>query len=171
MGKIFDDDIKLGDNVFIADTAKVIGRVILKDNANIWFGAVLRGDIDYIEIGENSNVQDNCVLHVNYNQPTIIGNNVTIGHGAIVHGAVVGDNSLIAMNAVLLDGVKIGKNCIVGAGAVVSPGTVIPDNSIVMGIPGKVVKQMDENKIQGNLKNAQEYVELAKFYLNKENGK
>lgn len=157
--------MKKGKNVFIADTATVIGDVELGDNTSIWFGAVVRGDSDTIKIGNNSNIQDTAVVHVDPNVPAEIGEGVTVGHGAIVHGATVGDNSLIGMRATLLNNVVIGKNCIVGAHSLVTEGKIIPDNSLVLGSPARVIKTLDDNQIEGIIKNAEAYVNKGKEYL------
>ncbi len=149
--------------VFVGDGAKVIGNVTLEDGANIWYNAVVRGDESEIHIGKNSNVQDNCVVHVAEQYPTKIGDNVTIGHNATVHGAIIEDNCLIGMNAVVLDGAEIGEGSIVGANSVVTGGTKIPKNSLVLGTPAKVVKEID--KSEQNKLHAEHYVELAKKYM------
>src|SRR5713226_799594 len=120
-------------NYFIADTAMVIGKVRLLNSASVWFGAVLRGDNEWIEIGENSNVQDNSVIHTDPGQPAIIGANVTIGHKVILHSATIGDNVLIGMGSTLLSGARIGSNCLIGANTLVSEGKDIPPNSLVLG--------------------------------------
>lgn len=131
------------DNAYwIAPTASVIGRVRLERNASIWFGAVLRGDNELILIGEGSNVQDGCVLHTDMGYPLTIGRHCTIGHQAILHGCTVGDNSLVGMGASVLNGARIGKNCLIGAHALIAENKEIPDNSMVLGMPGKVVKQL-----------------------------
>jgi carbonic anhydrase/acetyltransferase-like protein (isoleucine patch superfamily) len=132
---------------WVAPDADLIGRVRLKKHASVWFGAVLRGDNDWIEVGEGSNVQDNSVIHTDPGQPTVIGANVTVGHKVILHSATVGDNSLIGMGAILLNRSKIGKNCLVGAGAMVTEGKEIPDNSMVIGAPGRVVRQLSEPQL------------------------
>jgi carbonic anhydrase/acetyltransferase-like protein (isoleucine patch superfamily) len=126
---------------WIAPNAVVVGKVILKHNASIWFGVVARGDNDPIEIGENSNVQDNSVLHTDYGAPLIIGDNVTVGHMAMLHGCTIGDGSLIGIGAVVLSGARIGRGCLIGAGALITEGKIIPDRSVVMGAPGKVVRE------------------------------
>ncbi len=131
-----------GDDWFVADNATVIGSVVLKHNASVWFNAVLRGDNDRITIGENSNVQDGAVLHTDPGVKLNIGQGVTIGHKAMLHGCEVGDYSLIGINAVILNGAKIGRHCIIGANALIPEGKVIPDGSVVMGSPGKVVKEV-----------------------------
>ncbi|MTI12413.1 gamma carbonic anhydrase family protein [Sansalvadorimonas verongulae] len=131
-----------GDDWFIADNATVIGSVILHNNASIWYNAVVRGDNDRIIIGEDSNVQDGSVLHTDPGIPLTIGKGVTIGHKVMLHGCEIGDFSLIGINAVILNGAKIGKHCIIGANALIPEGKVIPDGSVVMGSPGKVVKEV-----------------------------
>lgn len=128
---------------WIAPTAVVIGNVRLGHDVSIWFGAVLRGDDDSIEIGEGSNVQDNAVLHVDPGHPISIGRECTIGHRAMVHGCSIGDGTLIGMGATVLNGARIGKGCLIGAGALVTEGKVIPDHSMVLGAPGKVVREVD----------------------------
>ena len=154
----------LGDNYFIADSASVIGSVVMHQNASIWFGAVLRGDNDVITIGENSNVQDLSVLHVDPGFPLTIGKNVTVGHKVMLHGCEIGDNSLVGINSVILNGAKIGKNCLIGANSLISENKVIPDGSLVMGSPGKVVKQLSEDQMKGFEMSALHYVENFKRY-------
>ena len=143
---------------WIAPDAAVIGRVRLERHASIWFGAVLRGDNELILIGENSNVQDGCVLHTDMGAPLTIGANCTIGHKAILHGCSIGSNSLIGMGATVLNHVKIGRNCLIGANALITEGKVIPDNSLVMGAPGKVVRELDAGAIANLPKAAEGYV-------------
>lgn len=154
----------LGKNVFIAEGAIVRGNVILNDYANVWFNAVVRADADSITIGKNTNVQDNCVLHVDINTPLHIGENVTIGHGAIIHGCTIGNNSLIGMGAIILNNAVIGNNCIVGAGALVTQNTVIPDNSLVIGNPAKIKRTVTEQEIDDITHNAMHYVNEASQY-------
>lgn len=149
---------------YIAPSADIVGDVTLEENVNVWFHATIRGDADKIYIGKESNIQDNCVIHVNEGYPVHIGEKVTVGHGAIVHGCEIGDCSLIGMGAILLNGCSIGKNCIVGAGALVTGGVEIPDGSVVIGNPGKVVRQIRDEELEANIKNAGEYVEEAKGY-------
>ena len=151
-------------NVKIFPGAQIIGNVELDDNVSIWHGAVLRGDIEPIKIGKNSNVQDNCVIHVSKNLPVTIKENVSIGHGAVIHGCTIEDNVLIGMNSTVLNGAKIGKNSIVGAGAVVSEGKEFPENSLILGVPGKLVKELEKEQIEHIIKNATDYVELSKNY-------
>ena len=131
--------------------------MVLKENSSIWYGAVVRGDNDPITIGEDSNVQDGSVLHTDEGVPLTIGKGVTIGHNAMLHGCSVGDYSLVGINAVILNGAKIGKNCIIGANTLISEGKEIPDGSLVMGVPGKVVRALDEAAIEGLRKSALGY--------------
>ena len=149
---------------YIAPGAQVIGMVELMQNTSVWHNAVLRGDVDKIIIGENSNVQDLCAIHCTKGIPVVVGKNVTIGHSAVLHSCTIGDNSLIGMGAIILDGVEIGQNCLIGAGALVTPRTKIPDNSVVLGSPAKVVKQTTEEQIKASIENAMEYVKLSKEY-------
>ena len=146
---------------FIAPDAVVSGDVELSEDVSIWHHATVRGDRAAIKIGKGSNVQDNCVIHVGSGYPVTIGENVTIGHSAVVHGCTVGDNSLIGMGAILMNGCRIGKNCIIGAGAIITGGKEIPDNSLVVGNPGKILRQVTEAEVEENLKNARLYVEEA----------
>lgn len=135
------------DNYFIAPTASVIGNVELGDEASIWFGTTLRGDMDVIRIGRNTNVQDGCVLHVSHNEPCILGNNVTVGHMAMLHSVHIADNSLIGNGAMLLDRVRIGKNVIVAANSLIAPDKEIPDGVVVMGAPAKIVREVTERDL------------------------
>lgn len=132
-------------NYWVAPGAQVLGDVTLMENASVWFNAVIRGDNDPIVIGENSNIQDGAVMHTDVGFPMTLGRDVTVGHQAMLHGCTVGDNSLIGIGATILNGAKIGKNCLIGAHALVGEGKEIPDNSMVLGMPGKVVRQLDEN--------------------------
>lgn len=163
--KILRTPIKMGANVFIADTARVFGKVTLGNNCSIWFGAVLRGDTDHITLGSNSNVQENAVIHVDPGFPVTVGNNCIIGHGAIVHGATLGNHVLVGMHATILNGANIGNFCIIGANALVTENMQIPDFSIVIGCPAKVVKQLNQQHIDKVKRNAQAYVDLAEGYL------
>ncbi len=163
--QMLQNPIKKGKEVFIADNARVIGRVELGDEVSVWFGAVLRGDIDEIKIGNRTNLQDNVVIHVDKNSPCIIGDECIIGHGAIVHGAKLANNVLVGMHATVLNDVEIGEYSIIGAGAVVSQGVKIPPFSLVLGVPGKVVKTYDESIKARIRQNAQNYIDLSKIYL------
>lgn len=152
-------------SVFIAPGAQVVGDVCLCENVSIWHNAVLRGDVDKITVGKNSNVQDNCTLHCDFDIELKIGENVTIGHAAVLHSCEIGDNSLVGMGAILLGGVKVGKNCLIAAGTLLTPNTVIPDGSMVMGFPGKVKRQLSEQEIKNITDNAAEYLKLMKLYM------
>jgi len=143
---------------WIAPTATVIGNVVLKKNASVWFGAVLRGDNDPIVVGENSNVQDGSVLHTDTGIPLIIGANVTIGHKVVLHGCTIGDNSLVGIGAVVLNGATIGKNCLIGAGALIAENKVIPDDSLVLGAPGRVVRTLSPEQTDMMVRGAAHYV-------------
>lgn len=152
------------DSIVICPGAQVLGDVELGEDVSIWHGAVIRGDTDSITIDDNSNVQDNCVVHCTKGFPVEIGKNVSIGHGAVVHGCKLEDNVLIGMNATILNGAHIGKNSIVGAGAVVSEGKDFPEGSLILGVPAKVVKQLNESQVKLIQDNADNYVKLSKQY-------
>ncbi|WP_297110922.1 gamma carbonic anhydrase family protein [uncultured Devosia sp.] len=157
---------KIDENAgWIAPTAVLVGDVHVGPEAGIWFGVVARGDIEPITIGARTNVQENCVLHTDTGFPLTIGDNVTIGHGAIVHGCTIGDNSLIGMGATVLNGAVIGKNCLIGANALVTEGKVIPDNSLVMGAPAKVVRDIDTAGVAALTASADRYVNNAKRFV------
>lgn len=149
---------------FIAPGAALVGEVSVGRNASIWFHATLRGDMEPITIGAESNVQDACVVHVDHGRPTIIGDRVTLGHGAIVHASVVEDDVLIAMKAVILSGCHIGRNSLIGAGAVVPEGTRVPEGSLVLGVPGRVVRLLRPDEIDRVHTNARSYVDLSRAY-------
>ena len=154
----------IDDSCFVAPTAAVIGRVTLKANASIWFNVVIRADCDDVFVGENTNIQDGSILHVDENFPLILGKNVTVGHKVMLHGCTVGDNSLIGMNAVVLNGAKIGNNCLIGANALVTEGMEVPDGHMALGSPAKVVKALDDITM-GLLKlSASHYVNNAQFF-------
>ena len=149
-------------HTFIAPGAIVLGEVTIGEDVGIWYHATVRGDRAPIVIGERSNIQDNAVVHVDAEHAVIIGKNVTIGHGAIIHGCEVGDNTLIGMGAIIMNGARIGKNCIVGAGALVTQNAKIPDNSLVLGNPAKIKREVTEEEIAANLRNAESYVKEAR---------
>lgn len=149
-------------DTFIAETAHVLGDVSIDEGCSMWFGAVARGDMNHIKIGRCTNVQDNATLHVDTDEPLEIGNYTTIGHNAIVHGCTVGNNCLIGMGAIVLNGATIGDNCIIGAGTVVTEGANIPENSLVIGIPGKVRRQLTQEEIKTVRNNALRYEKLWK---------
>ena len=152
------------DSIVICPGAQVIGEVEMGSDVSIWHGAVVRGDTDSITIGNNSNVQDNCVVHCTKGFSVKIGDNVSVGHGAIVHGCTLEDNVLIGMNATVLNGAHIGKNSIVGAGAVVSEGKEFPEGSLILGVPAKKVKDLTPVQIDHIQENADNYVKLSKQY-------
>ncbi|MDP4599404.1 MAG: gamma carbonic anhydrase family protein [Pseudomonadales bacterium] len=153
-----------GEDYFVADNATVIGSVVLENNASIWFNAVLRGDNDVISIGENANIQDGSVLHTDTGFPLRVGKNVTVGHMVMLHGCEIGEGSLIGINSVILNGAKIGKHCLIGANSLIAEGKEIPDGSMVMGSPGKIVRQLTPEQIRGLALSAQHYVENFKRY-------
>ena len=153
----------LGNN-WVAPNATIIGDVTLEENTSVWFNATLRGDVENILIGEGSNVQDGSVLHTDPGYPLKVGKNVTIGHMVMLHGCTIGDNSLIGIGAVILNNAKIGKNCIIGANALVTENKIIPERSLVLGSPGKVVRQVTDEEIEHIKENARDYVENFKKY-------
>jgi carbonic anhydrase/acetyltransferase-like protein (isoleucine patch superfamily) len=138
-----DHSPEIAATAWVAETAVLIGKIVVEDAASIWFGAVLRGDNEEIRVGAGSNVQENAVLHTDMGYPLTIGANCTIGHKAMLHGCTIGEGSLIGMGATVLNGAKIGKGCLIGAGALITEGKEIPDGSLVMGAPGKVVRHLD----------------------------
>ena len=149
---------------WIAPDAQVMGNVTLHKNASVWFAAVLRGDNEMITIGENSNVQDGSVLHTDPGSPLTLGKNVTIGHKVMLHGCTVGDNSLIGIGSIILNNTKIGKNCLIGANTLIAEGKEIPDNSMVLGVPGRVVRTLSEDQAAGLALSAMHYVENWQRY-------
>ena len=155
---------KIHPDAFVAPNATIIGDVTLKAGANIWFGAVLRGDVDRIVIGEGSNVQDNCVLHSDAGMPTLIGKNVVIGHGAVVHGCVVEDGALIGINATVLSGAHIGAGAMIAAGALVPPGANIPPRTLYKGAPARFARPMRQKDLDAIQENARRYRERAEKY-------
>lgn len=148
---------RIAEDSWIAPDANVIGNVTLEEGGSIWFGCTLRGDNEPIVIGAGSNVQENTVMHTDPGCPLTIGAGCTIGHKAMLHGCTIGENSLIGMGATVLNGAVIGKNCLIGAGALVTEGKEIPDGSLVVGAPGKVIRQLDEAAIEGLRRSAQHY--------------
>ncbi len=150
--------------VYVADSARVMGDVALGESVSVWYGAVVRGDVAAIRIGPGSNVQDNAVVHCDSGHANVIGANVTIGHTAVVHGRSVGDGSLIGMHATVLGGVVLGKRCLVAAGAVVPPGLEVPDDHVVMGVPGKVVRETRDKEREYMTWLAAHYQELARLH-------
>ena len=155
---------EIDDSCFIAPSADLIGKVVLKKNANVWFNCVLRADNEPITVGENSNIQDGSILHVDLDFPLTIGDNVTIAHKVMLHGCTIGDGSLIGMNAVVLNGAIIGKNCLIGANALVTEGMNIPDGSMVLGSPAKVIKKLDKETQEKFMMGAEHYVQNSEWY-------
>ena len=153
---------EISEKAYIAPSADIIGDVVIKENGSVWYQAVVRADNDRIEIGSGSNVQDSCVLHADAGYPVKIGDYVTVGHGAIIHGCEIGDNTLVGMGAIILNGAKIGKNCLIAAGALVTQGKEIPDGSMVMGSPAKIRRELTKEEIAGNRESAEEYIELGR---------
>lgn len=153
-----------GEDWFIADNATVIGSVVLKQNASLWFNVVARGDNDIITIGENSNVQDGSILHTDPGILLTIGRDVTVGHLAMLHGCIIGDNSLIGIKSLIMNRAVIGKNCLIGANSLIPEGKIIPDGSLVMGSPGKIVRTLTEQEIAGLRLTASRYVENFKRF-------
>jgi len=155
-------DLPADGNYFIADTATVIGKVRLKQGATVWFGAVLRGDNEWIELGEGSNIQDNCVCHTDAGFPLTIGKNCTVGHNAILHGCTVEDGALIGMGAIVLNGARIGRSSIVGANSVVTTGKQFPENSLILGSPARVIRPLEPHQI--STVDAEHYQERGPLY-------
>lgn len=157
---------KIGKNVFIAENATVIGDVEIGEDSSVWFGAILRGDVNYIRVGRCTSIQDGTVVHVtNRTHPTVIGSYVTVGHGVKLHGCTVKDNCLIGIGAIILDGAVIGENSIVAAGTLVPPGKEFPPNSLIMGFPAKVKRELSEEEIRSLKEHALRYVEYKNTYL------
>ncbi|RYF80946.1 MAG: gamma carbonic anhydrase family protein [Comamonadaceae bacterium] len=155
---------QLAEGAWVADSAQVIGNVKMAQDSSVWFGAVARGDTETISIGRNSNVQDLSVLHADIGSPLTIGDNVTVGHQVMLHGCTIGDNSLIGIQAVVLNNAKIGRNCIVGAGSVVTEGKEFPDNSLIIGAPAKVVRTLDDAAAAKLRQSAEHYVDNARRF-------
>jgi carbonic anhydrase/acetyltransferase-like protein (isoleucine patch superfamily) len=152
-------DLPADERYWVAESATVIGTVRLKRDASVWYGASLRGDNEWVEIGERSNIQENCILHTDIGFPLTVGAGCTIGHSVILHGCAIADDSLIGMGAIVLNGVKIGRHCLVGAGAVVTEGKVFPDNSLIVGAPARAVREVNDKILQL-------IAESADFYVN-----
>ncbi len=156
---------QLHPSVFVAQGAVIVGDVHLGENASVWFGAVLRGDTEPIRIGAGTNIQDGAILHVDPGFPLSVGRDVTVGHGAIIHGAQVGDNTLVGIRSVLLNGVVVGENCIVGACSLLTQGKVFAPGMLIMGTPAKVVRPLTPEEIEQNRISAQTYVRRAQAFL------
>jgi carbonic anhydrase/acetyltransferase-like protein (isoleucine patch superfamily) len=159
-----DDAPRIASSAWVADSAQVIGKVELAEEASVWFGTVVRGDSDWVRIGRGSNVQDGSVLHTDAGIELVLGENVTVGHQVMLHGCTIGDGSLIGIQAVVLNRARIGRNCLVGAGSLVTEGKEFPDGSLIMGSPARVVRQLTPEQIQGLQAAAQHYVQNARRY-------
>lgn len=161
---IGDDIPEIHETAWVAPDANVIGKVILEEDSSVWFGATIRADHEIIRLGRGSNIQENCVLHIDAGYPLTIGQDCTIGHKVMLHGCTIGDRSLIGMGATILNGAKIGKDCLIGAGALITEGKEIPDGSLVMGAPGRVVRQLDEAGLKNLTSAALHYQKHAKLF-------
>jgi carbonic anhydrase/acetyltransferase-like protein (isoleucine patch superfamily) len=154
-------------SVFVEDTAIVIGDVVMGENCSVWFHAVVRGDVNYIRIGDRTNVQDLCMLHVTHDTaPLVIGSDVTIGHNVVLHGCTVKDRVLIGMGAIIMDGAVIGEDCVVGAGALVTENTIVPPKSLILGSPAKVKRPVTDQELTWIKESSQNYITYARQYLN-----
>ena len=162
--KYKDMEPKISEKAFIIGNATVVGDTTIGENSSIWFNATVRGDMAKIVIGKGTNIQDNAVIHTDTSMPTIIGNNVTVGHSAIIHAATVGDNVLIGMGSVILNGAKVEKNAMVAAGTIVPPGKIVPEKTLGLGNPMRIIRQLKEDEIKKNIENAKTYINLAKDY-------
>jgi carbonic anhydrase/acetyltransferase-like protein (isoleucine patch superfamily) len=160
-----DDEVpRVAASAWVADSAQVIGQVELQDEASIWFGAILRGDTDWLVVGRRSNIQDGSVVHADQGFPTTLGEGVTVGHQVMLHGCTIGDHSLIGIQSVVLNGAKIGRHCLVGAGALVTEGKEFPDGSVIMGRPAKVVRALTDEQMRGLEDIATHYVQNARRF-------
>lgn len=155
---------RMADSAWVADSAQVMGNVVLGENSSVWFGAVLRGDTETITLGEGSNIQDGSVMHADVGFPLSVGKHVTVGHQVMLHGCTIGDESLIGIGATVLNGAKIGRNCLVGAGSLVTEGKEFPDGSMIIGSPAKVVRSLTPEQIEGLRRSAGHYIENAARY-------
>lgn len=155
---------RMADSAWVADSAQVMGNVVLGENSSVWFGAVLRGDTETITLGEGSNIQDGSVMHADVGFPLSVGRHVTVGHQVMLHGCTIGDESLIGIGATVLNGAKIGRNCLVGAGSLVTEGKEFPDGSMIIGSPAKVVRSLTPEQIEGLRRSAGHYIDNAMRY-------
>jgi carbonic anhydrase/acetyltransferase-like protein (isoleucine patch superfamily) len=155
----------ISENCYAAESADIIGDIVLNEDSSVWFGAVLRGDMDRIIVGKGSNIQDNCTVHVDKGQPVEIGENVTIGHNSVIHGCKIGSNSLIGMGTIVLDGAEVGENTIVGAGSLVTGGKKIPSGVLCLGSPVKIIRELTEEEIASIKQSAEHYIEISKSYI------
>lgn len=155
---------RAADTAWVADSAQVIGNVELAEDCSVWFGVVIRGDTELIQIGKGTNIQDACVLHADFGKPLLVGDNVTVGHRVMLHGCTIGDNSLVGIGAVVLNGARIGKGCLVGAGSLVTEGKEFPDGSMILGSPAKVVRMLTPEQQEGLRMSAANYVLNARRF-------
>ncbi len=155
---------RVAGSAWVADSAQVMGNVVLEGDSSVWFGAVLRGDTETITLGQGSNIQDGSVLHADVGFPLTVGANVTVGHQVMLHGCTIGDESLIGIGATVLNGARIGRNCLVGAGALVTEGKTFPDGSMILGSPARVVKSLTPEQIEGLRMSARHYIDNAARY-------
>lgn len=160
------NQVRTEGEVFIASTAIVVGKVLMKHQSSVWWGAVLRGDYELIILGERSNIQDNCIVHMDEDYPVTIGDRVTVGHKAVLHGCTVGNNSLIGINSVIMNGVQVGDNCLIGSNTLITEDKVIPEGSLVLGSPGKVVRELTPEEIEANTEFSDRYVRNSSRYRN-----
>ncbi len=156
--------VKTEGDVWIAPTAVLIGQVLLKHNSSVWWGAVLRGDYEPIVVGEASNIQDNCVVHMDEDYPVTIGNRVTVGHKVVLHGCTIGNNSLIGINSVIMNGVNVGESCLIGSNTLITEDKQIPPRSLVLGSPGKVLRELSEEEIESLTEFSDRYVRNSARY-------
>ena len=154
----------IDESAWVADDVNLIGKVTLAAKSSVWFGSTLRGDNEMLTLGEGSNIQENSVLHTDMGYPLTIGKNCTIGHKVMLHGCTIGDNTLIGMGAMVMNGAVVGKNCLIGAGALITEGKVIPDGSLVMGAPGKIIRTLADDAIEGLTRSALSYQKNAERY-------
>tara|TARA_R110002167_G_scaffold8799_2_gene40254 strand:- start:666 stop:1190 length:525 start_codon:yes stop_codon:yes gene_type:complete len=164
--RLADTSPSLHDNNFIAPNATLIGDVVLGEHVSIWFNVVIRADMATVKIGENTNIQDGSILHVDTGFPMTIGRDVTVGHKVMLHGCTIGDNTLVGMNAVVLNGANIGKNCLIGANSLVTENMQVPDGHLVLGSPAKIIKALDDSTREMFTQSAKHYVENGQRYLN-----
>lgn len=162
--RLGDETPTIHESVFIADNAAIIGKVSLNENVSVWFSAVLRGDNELISVGRGSNIQDGAILHTDPGFALTLGNDVSIGHQAMLHGCTIDSNTLVGMQAVILNGALIGRNCLVGAGAVVTEGKVFPDNSLILGAPARVARQLNDEDIGRLKQNAGSYIQRRQHF-------
>ena len=162
---------KIDPGAYVSPRASLIGDIEIGSDSSIWEFAVLRADMNYIRVGKGTSIQDNATVHTTFTNPTIIGDYVTAGHNCVIHACEIGDRTVVGMGSIVLDGAKVGSDCVIGAGSVVTNGTVIPDGSLVLGIPGKVVKEVSENMKTSFMTGAELYVELGKKHAEREKAK